>query len=473
MSTAPSPICADGPQIRLSEIIGALSYALDLTEGQPPGHCLRSCWIGVHIGKMLGLGLDQLSDLYYTLLLKDAGCSSNAGRLYELYGSDDRTTKADFKSVDTDNLIQLAQFVFQHAGPGEALASRLKRVLGIAVHGEALATELIQTRCERGANIALRLGFDAKVAAAVYSLDEHWDGRGRPEGIMADAIPLYARIALLSQIVDVFFIASGPDAALAEARKRANTWFDPTLVATLKTVATQPDFWTVLAGDGIEAHVSQLEPLSHVILVDEDRLDVIAEAFADVVDAKSHYTYGHSQRVAKFADGIAIQLGLPEARRRWLRRGALLHDIGKLGVSNGVLDKAGRLDKFEWEAVQKHARYSEEILSRIGVFAELARVAAAHHERLDGNGYPRGLREDEISLETRIITTADIFDAITAARPYRGPMPLAEALSVMEAQRGIAIDGRCLDALYAHLPALISNGELREGSLPEDKQKPR
>jgi HD-GYP domain-containing protein (c-di-GMP phosphodiesterase class II) len=151
---------------------------------------------------------------------------------------------------------------------------------------------------------------------------------------------------------------------------------------------------------------------------------------------------------------IAEMLGLSFERRRWLKRGALLHDIGKLGVSNSILDKPDKLDAEEWDAVKLHATYTQTILSRIGAFSELARVAAAHHERLDGGGYPRGLKAEEISLETRIITTADIFDAITAERPYRGAIAVPRTLEMMAETVGTAIDAQCFDALKAALARL-------------------
>ncbi|MDP3439029.1 MAG: HD domain-containing phosphohydrolase, partial [Azonexus sp.] len=141
-------------------------------------------------------------------------------------------------------------------------------------------------------------------------------------------------------------------------------------------------------------------------------------------------------------------------RRRWLKRGALLHDVGKLGVSNSILDKPGKLDDDEWVAVKAHAMYTETILSRIDAFSELARVSAAHHERLDGKGYPRGVMADEICLETRIITTADIFDAITAERPYRGAIPISRTLEMMAENVGTAIDDRCFAALKLALARL-------------------
>ena len=231
-----------------------------------------------------------------------------------------------------------------------------------------------------------------------------------------------------------------------EVRKRGGQWFDPTLVAAMENLAQQDDFWTMLCSDQIEQSVLTLEPAACEVPLDEDYLDDIATAFGQVVDSKSPYTSGHSARVALYTDLIAEAMGLSLERRRWLKRGALLHDVGKLGVSNSVLDKAGALDEAEWAAVRDHARLTESILSKIHAFSELAKIAGAHHERLDGKGYPKGLKGDEISLETRIITTADIFDAITAERPYRGAVPIPKTLEMMEKTVGTALDPRCFDA---------------------------
>ena len=436
-----------GATVRLAQIIGALSYALDLTEGQPPGHCLRGCWIGMHTGRMLGLDTLTLSDLYYTLLLKDTGCSSNAARLWELYGGDDLRTKHDFKQVDSQSLLQLARFVLRHAGPGEALRARIKRLVNLYRNGDALATELVHTRCERGADIVRRLGFGEAVAAGIFSLDEHWNGKGRPQGLRGEYIPIGARIALLAQVVDVFNTVGGERAVETEVRRRTGAWFDPQVARAFFAVAHSRAFWSGLRPEGLEERVMALEPDAGTLLVDEPRLDSIAEAFADIIDAKSNFTYGHSQRVASYADAIAAELDVPASRRRWLHRAALLHDIGKLGVSNGILDKPGRLDADEWEAVKRHARFTEDILARVSVFSGLAPIAGAHHERPDGTGYPKRLAGAAIPLATRIITACDIFDAITAARPYREAMPLERALELMERERDSAIDGRCLDAL--------------------------
>ncbi len=432
--------------LKLSELISALSHALDITEGQPEGHCVRCCWIGMHVGREVGLPEHAQWELYYTLLLKDLGCSSNAARICELYLTDDLAFKRDFKWVD-GSLPKVLSFVVGHTGLEAGLAERFKALLSIVRHGDEVAQELIQTRCQRGAEIARQLRFPEAVARGIHALDEHWDGSGRPEGLKGDAIPVYARIALLAQVVDVFHSVGGPEAVLAELRQRSGSWFDPRLVSLFERVCGRAGFWSMLASAHLPEAVYALEPGRYEVPLDEDYMDEIAAAFGQVVDAKSPYTAGHSARVALYTDLVAAELGLDEGRRRWLRRGALLHDVGKLGVSNMVLDKPGKLEDAEWEAVKRHAAYTESILSRIAHFGELARIAGAHHERLDGRGYPRGLKADEIALETRIITVADIFDAITAERPYRGATPVPKTLEIMGEHVGSAIDARCFDAL--------------------------
>ena len=436
--------------LKLSELMGALSHALDITEGQPEGHCVRCCWIGMHIGQQLGLPPGQLWELYYTLLLKDLGCSSNASRICELYLTDDLAFKRDFKWVD-GSLPQVLRFVLRHTGPAAGMMDRLKAMGGILTNGDEIANELTKTRCTRGADIARQLRFSEGVAQGIHSLDEHWNGQGRPEGLAGQQIALYSRIALLAQVVDILNASGGQTAAEEEVRQRSGTWFDPDMVDAFLAVARHATFWHTLNGPKLEAQVFAMEPGGHEAVLDEDYLDDIAEAFGQVVDAKSPYTAGHSARVGLYTALLGESMAIPESRRRWLKRGALLHDVGKLGVSNTILDKPGKLDDAEWAAVRKHAVYTESILGRIRNFDELARVSAAHHERLDGGGYPRGLKAADIALETRIITTADIFDAITAERPYRGAVPVQKTLAIMADTVGTAIDADC----FAHLKQII------------------
>ena len=444
-----------GSSIRLSEILGALSHARDLTEGQPPGHCVRATWIGMQVGRALGLGEPQLWDLYYTVMMKDLGCSSNAARICELYLSDDIGFKRDFMAIG-DSLPSVLGFVFSHTGIKSGLSDRLRAILNIMQNGGRIVDGLIETRCGRGAAIAASLRLPQAVCDGIRSLDEHWNGAGRPDRLSAEAIPIPSRVALLAQVVDVFHRSTGRSAAVAEARRRCGTWFDPGVVAAFERAAAEPGFWDALEDDGLEAAVFDMEPAGRAAEIDEDYLDDIARAFAHVIDTKSPFTSGHSERVAFYADLVAAELGYGDARRRWLRRAALLHDIGKLGVSNAILDKPGKLDDEQWVEMRNHARLSEGILERVTPFRDMARIGGAHHERLDGRGYPRGLGGDAIEPETRIVSVADVFDALTADRPYRAAMPVAKALAIMRQDVGQAFDPDCFVALERALDRMAA-----------------
>jgi HD-GYP domain-containing protein (c-di-GMP phosphodiesterase class II) len=447
--------------VKLSELLGALSYALDLTEGQPVGHCVRSTWIAMAIGKRMGLPDMQLWELFYATMLKDLGCSSNAARICELYLSDDLGFKRDFKTVGS-SLPKVLGFVLSHTGRRSPIGERLRAILHIMQNGGEIADDLIQTRYGRGAEIATSLRFPAPVSDAIYSLDEHWNGEGRPDRLAGPAIPVYSRIALLAQVVDVFHTAAGRQAALAEARARSGLWFDPHAVECLEAVASDDAFWDTLAGDRIADAVFSLEPGRSLIAVDEDYLDDIARAFAQIIDSKSPFTSGHSERVAVYAEMVATEMGYTPERQRWIRRAALLHDIGKLGVSNAILDKNGKLDDDEWVQMRNHASWSETILERVPVFKEMAVVGGAHHERLDGKGYPRGLAGAQIELDTRIVSVADVFDALTADRPYRAAMPVEKALGIMRADVGSSFDPACFEALERAIAGM--EGELAKAA---------
>lgn len=442
-------------KLRLAEIVSALSYALDLTDGQPAGHSVRCCWIGMHLGERLGLSDAEKHDLYYTLLLKDLGCSSNAARICKLFATSDHDFKRNVKLID-NSFTQVLGFIAANTAVRSGLAVKLRTVLNLAMNGGKIDRELIETRCERGAEIARRMRFSEPVAQAILDLDEHWDGRGQPLGRKGAEISLLARIALLAQVVDVFFITSGRKAACREVRRRAGKWFDPHLASVFEDVATDAEFWSALADPQLDGRVFALEPAGFSQAVDEDLLDDIADGFAQVIDAKSPFTSGHSKRVALFADLIATELGFSRARKRWLVRGALLHDIGKLGVSNEVLDKPAKLDPQEWKAMKSHPDLGAAILERIDAFRRLATIARNHHEKLDGSGYPNGLSGGELDLETRIVTVADIFDALTADRPYRAAMPAAKALAIMAADVGTGLDPVCYGALTRALQGLES-----------------
>jgi HD-GYP domain-containing protein (c-di-GMP phosphodiesterase class II) len=445
--TAPPPDrAAPVTRIALSEVVASLSKALDLTEGQPLGHSVRACIIGMRLGEELGFDEERLGALYYALLLKDAGCSSNASRMSALFGSDDRSVKPQMKVVDWDDKMRLALETWRNTGLRSSLFSRMRYFLGIA-RQENMTKEIIAARCERGADIARRLGFPDETATAIHSLDEHWNGNGYPEGVRGEEIPLFSRILNIAQTAEVFLASGGPDAALKVLEDRRGRWFDPSLVDSVLRWRNDRDWWkNVCAPDALE-QATGLEPVKHAREVDDAGLDRVAEAFAEIIDAKSPFTYAHSSNVAMYACAIGERMGFDATTMQRTRRAGLLHDIGKVGVSNRILDKNGPLGDDERAAVQSHPLYTWEILGRVSAFASFARQASTHHEKLDGSGYPWRLHSDELDAPSRAMVVADIYEALTADRPYRAGMPIDKALGILEKERGTKLDGDAIDAL--------------------------
>jgi putative nucleotidyltransferase with HDIG domain len=435
-------------QIKISELVSALSYALDLTEGQPMGHSARVCILGMRIAAEIGMELDRRAELYYTLLIKDAGCSSNASRMFHIIAADEVRAKADVKTTDWTRIgWDSLQYALGHVATGRPLLERIRTLARVARNRPADSHTLVKIRCDRGASVALQMGFSQSVADGIYSLDEQWNGAGYPERLRGDAIPLFSRIALLVQTLEVFWRQAGPDGAIAVARQRSGRWFDPLLVRAAASLSRRGALWAGLESPTLLDDVQDLEPVEFRLALSSVRMDSICQALAEVVDAKSPFTYRHSTGVADAAVRIARTLDLPDRDVVTLRRAALLHDIGKLSVPNTILEKPGKLDASEWHVVRQHPFYSYEILRRIPGFAELSEIAACHHERLDGKGYFRGYDATQLSLPARILAVADVFDALAARRPYRDALPLEKVFEIMDADAGRALDPASLAAL--------------------------
>jgi HD-GYP domain-containing protein (c-di-GMP phosphodiesterase class II) len=433
-------------EIPLSAVIGAFSYALDLTEGEPPGHAVRSCVIGMRLAQELGLDDDTRSDLFYALLLKDAGCSANSARMAALFGADDHDIKHSSKRVDWARRFTAAVWSVRTVAPGGSLRARMARLQAIRDDGE-VTKSVMQARCDRGAEIVLLLGLGSRSAEAVRALDEHWDGLGQPRGLRGRDIPLLGRILCLSQTLEIFHAMHGVEGAYRVAARRSGGWFDPMLVKTLQGFRGDRSFWASLA----EPELSEWEPPDRVLTADDASLDRIAEAFAGVVDAKSPWTYRHSDRTCVIATSISVAMGRDEAELDEMRRAALLHDLGKLALSNRILDKPTTLTTAEFAKVRRHPLVTEEILDRVPHLRTLAPLAAAHHERLDGSGYPRGLTADGLTPPMRVLAVADVYEAVTSERPYRPARSSDQALAILRADVPHRLDGEAFAALESLL----------------------
>jgi HD-GYP domain-containing protein (c-di-GMP phosphodiesterase class II) len=424
-----------------------MSVGLDLAQGQPRGHCMRTALIGMRLAAELRLPVPDCSALFYALLLKDLGCSSNAAKISHLFHADDHEFKRSRRMIDWTKRSARLAHRWSHAAPDGSLWERLLRMLVILRKGPQAARRISEIRSERGAEFAQLLHLPEATERAIYELDEHWNGNGTPQGLKGREISVFARICGLAQAVEVFFTAYGLPSACTMARSRRGLWFDSAVVDALLSFRNDTDFWRRLRGDNLIGEVSRWEPRDHVLFADGACLDRVAETFARVVDAKSPWFCDHSTRVAVISVGLAKQFGCSEGLLRDVRRAALLHDVGKLGVSNLILDKPGKPTDAETRQIRKHPEYTRQILSQAPGFRELADVAAAHHERLDGRGYHRGLDERQIPFVTRVITVADVFEAMSARRPYRDALDWEQIEPIMERDAGPGIDRDCFEAL--------------------------
>ncbi|MBL8047556.1 MAG: HD domain-containing protein [Chthonomonas sp.] len=424
-------------------ILTALSRALDLVEGQPPGHALRTAHIAVRLAEALQMPEEAKEDLYFAALLKDSGCSNNSVRIQKIFGGDEHLAKRAVKLIDWSSTTESLKFAWQNTERGQTLVAKLRRMASNLGPPTKVMNEVTEARCTRGAAIASLLNFRVSVAGAILYLDEHWDGKGAPYGKREQEIPALARILGFAQTFEIFLATFGLTEALDMAKGRSGSWFEPQIVKALDAFANDSAFWEKI---GDEDFSFEQLPQLHEQVLDSD-VDGICEAFAMIVDAKSSFTAEHSTRVMQYSVALADHFDFEPHRRLNLRRAALLHDIGKLGVPTGILEKPGRLDATEFDRIKLHPENGYRILSEIPGFEYAAEIASSHHEKLDGTGYWQGKKGDELSLDVRIVTVCDVFDALTAKRPYRDPMPLALVHKILTDDIGVAFDGDCVAAI--------------------------
>jgi putative nucleotidyltransferase with HDIG domain len=402
----------------------------------------------MRIAAELGLAADVLADLYYSLLLKDAGCSSNASQIYNSLASDDIAAKRDVKKTDSTRLSwETLQYALTHVAPGKPFLERVQSILRIASHQKRQTQEVTALRCERGASMARLMGLAERIGEGISGLDEHWNGCGNPDGIGGNKIPISSRIMLLAQTLDIYYTNSGAHEAWSVVKLRSGKWFDPAIVQAAHSLAKREQLWTDFETESALAVALSLEPGQRMLSEGDLSLDAVCQAFAQIVDAKSPFTYNHSNGVANAAVAIAQKLGLAPARVLFIRHAALLHDLGKMGVSNSILEKPGKPDAAEWQILKAHPAHTWQILQSISGFGELAEIAASHHEKLNGTGYHRGLVASQMPVEARILVVSDIFDALAATRPYREALPVETVLKMLRKDAPHALDASCVEAL--------------------------
>lgn len=429
--------------VRLSELLAAMSLGTDLGMGHPMEHVLRQSFIALRLAERMGLNASEREVVYYSSLLAWVGCHVDAYEQAKWFG-DDLALKHEIRFIDGGRPVETAGFVLRRIGAGRPMVERARLAAGFAGDGRRVLEDIFDNHWRTVDALMERLELDAEIRESVAQTFERWDGKGDPEGAKGQQLRLPTRLVNLADVVEVFHHAGGVDAAVAVARERSGTQFDPALVE-LFCDAAKAIFSELEAVTSWEALMAAEPALDQELSPDE--LDRALEAVADFVDLKSPYTLGHSRGVADLAGGAAAEMGLPEGEIVALRRAALLHDVGRLGVSNAVWDKEAVLTASEVERVRMHPYLTERMLTQCPALAPLAPIAVQHHERLDGSGYPFGAFGDQLDLETRIIGTCDVYDALISPRVYRGAWSHERALSLLREEAGHQFDERCVAAL--------------------------
>jgi HD-GYP domain-containing protein (c-di-GMP phosphodiesterase class II) len=428
--------------VRLAELVAALSLGIDLGFGQPMEHVLRQCLIGLRIAERMSVDDEGRATVYYTSLLINVGCHTDAHEQAKWFG-DDIQTKALKFSIEPG--LRGAMKAWSNFGAGKPPLHRFRMGLEFLLSGHREANGMIARHAKLAQMFAEQLGLPSSVGAALGAGYEHWNGGGWPGQLSGEKIPLAARIAQLAEYIEVAHRLGGTAAATEVARKRGGKQFDPNLTTLVCSRADD-----ILAGlDSVRAWdaVIKAEPALAVELTDE-QCDQALLAIANFIDLKSPFTLGHSAAVAALATAAGSALGLPAPELRTLRRAGWVHDFGRLGVSNAIWDKPGPLGIGEWERVRMHPYFTERMLQQSPLLGPLGAIAVQHRERLDGSGYPRKLSGAAISLPAKILGAADAYQAMREPRPHRAALSAEDAAKTLRGEvRAGRFDGDTVEAV--------------------------
>lgn len=353
--------------------------------------------------------------------------------------------------VGGGSMMDMMSFMMRHVAPDRPLPARIPKMINFFMETSRNPEGSWNLRLDKAAIAAEKCGFPRVCSHTVRTVMERWNGSGHTQKLRSTFIPVGARIISLSQTAEHFYSLGGPQKALQVVRERSGKWFDPDVARAFEELARDESFWHDVGREDLKHLLLQMEPPNPCAYIDEARLDDVIDAFAEAVDVKSPFTGNHSRGVATIAEGIARKLGMPEDQVRDVHRAALLHDLGKMGVSNTILDKPAKLNDVEWERMRLHTHFTQRILEDCAPLHKLAPVSGGHHERMDGKGYHRQVKGEQIPPEARVLAVADVFHALSEDRPYRKGLTTEQIVDIIKKEAGDHLDSAVCSALVASL----------------------
>ena len=378
-------------RVSLNEMLLVVSTALDYVEkellGVTTNHGKRVAYVSSRICRVFGLSDIELSDIAGCAILHD-----NALTEYMLLAR-----PSDFKSL-----------------------------------------EQFESHCRIGERNAGVFPFAGNIENIILEHHENWDGSGF-HGMKGEAIPLRSLVLRLADNMDLELAMGGARPGLEEevrahVLKHAGTLYAPKAVEALIGIL-DADFLHKLEDEHIDESLREEMPPLNRELSSEQLLD-LCQLFSQIIDAKSPFTRNHSTGVADLAGRLAPYFGIENERKNELMIAGYLHDLGKLSVPLSLLERNGPLAAEEMEVMRKHAQVSGDLLGMVQGLGRIPQWCVEHHEKINGSGYPRGLRLPHLAFESQVITACDIYQALTEDRPYREAMSPATALGVIEEMAG-------------------------------------
>jgi HD-GYP domain-containing protein (c-di-GMP phosphodiesterase class II) len=412
--------------MRLAELIGTLSLATDAGTGMPDGQALRTATLAVRLADATGAGDRIRRDAYYLALLATSGCTAESATSADALG-DEVTFGTETLGLDWGRAAEMLPAALRVARRGRgpiggivAMARAMGKLAGMVEVGRA--------HCEVAIHLAERFGFDEPFRSALFQAFERWDGSGRPGRLRGEAIAPAMRLVHVAADVNVGHRLGEVTGAVALARKHSRRGLDPDIVELFAAAAG--DVCEAIAGPSPWTAAMAAEPTPHRT-VEGDAIDEGLRAIAHFTDIKCRFTRGHSTGVSARAAAAARRLRLGDAVERTLARAGLVHDVGRVAVTAAVWDKVAPLTDAERERIRLHTYVGERVLSRAAGLAEVAEVASAAHERLDGSGYHRRLPSAALTPAARVLAAADVYQALLEDRPHRRAYDADRAAAIL------------------------------------------
>ncbi|HET7474572.1 MAG TPA: HD domain-containing phosphohydrolase [Dermatophilaceae bacterium] len=419
----------------IAGVVAALSVTSDLARGHPPGEAMRACLLATELARRAGLPEHELTVVYYTTLLRFAGCAATSHEAAAALGGDDIAVRAKGDLTDLSRPEEALAFL---TGLGVD-ATRLTSLGGPAGLARLYA-ESMRADCEVGADLTRRLRLPAEVSRAVLDGFERYDGQGAPAGKAGTDVAQAARYAAVGYAAVMFDAVGGSELAVETVARWSGRALDPMITAVFSEAPAE--LLALSDPDEVWAPVVDDEPMPRRTFRDEADLDEALAGFGDAADLKTPWFHGHSRGVAELVRAAASRVTgssrLAAADPALLRRAGFVHDLGRGTVPTGVWERPGPLRPQEWELVRLHPYHSARILSRSPVLSPMAGIVSRHHERTDGSGYPAGVHGSELDAPSCLLAAADAFHTLGEPRPHRprlDPAAAARALSALPLDR--------------------------------------